>query len=141
MKPTGVSCAYAETGAYFDNYDDGLVNVELVPEGNRVRLFSIVWLPLDTDKTSLDGGTVQFTNGESGDVLYKLGWASGISGEYAMSYGRFPQTMIPGNGIVFSNGIWAQAMSTTGTPNQRSRGMQSVGITFQGIPSQSNIPE
>tara|TARA_Y100001949_G_C15924482_1_gene302812 strand:- start:646 stop:888 length:243 start_codon:yes stop_codon:yes gene_type:complete len=77
---------------------------------------------------------VQFTNGEAGDVLYKIGWANKSTSEYAMAFGRFPQTMIPGNGIVFSNGIWAQALSVE--PAQRSLGMQSVGITFQGIPAQ-----
>ena len=137
MKDTGVSYAYAETGAHLDNYDNGLVNVELVPEGNRVRLFSIVWLPLNTNSASLDGGSVQFTNGELGDVLYKIGWSNITSGQYSMSLGRFPQTVIPGNGIVFSNGIWAQGLDPDA---QDSRGMQSVGITFQGIPSQSNIP-
>ena len=135
MKPTGVSCAYAETGASIDNGPtNGLDNIELVPEGNRVRLFSIVWLPLRSTSAFHEGGTIQFTNGEAGDVLYKIGWANKITSQYAMSFGRFPQTMIPDNGIVFSNGIWAQCLSIS--PTQRSLGMQSVGITFQGIPAQ-----
>lgn len=143
MKDTGVSYAYAETGANVPTpLGPGFDNKELVPEGNRVRLFSIVWLPMANRTPFRDGATVQFTNGETGDVLYKIGYGFPVTGEWSMAMGSFPQTMIPGNGIVFSNGIWAQALDLSGSSPvfQESYGMMSVGITFQGIPSQSNIP-
>ena len=117
MRPTGVACAYAEPSA--------TTNTELIPEGNRVRLYSLVWLPLQSGSIS-DTAGVQLRDGQSGTVRYQVGYEVFLATSQP-SIAEFPSSRIPDNGIVFSNGVWVQGVGS---------GIQAVSITFQGIPKQ-----
>ncbi|MAH49759.1 hypothetical protein CMI37_28300 [Candidatus Pacearchaeota archaeon] len=119
MKTTGLACAYAEPVA-------STTNTELVPEGNRVRLHSLVWIPVQLgDGLSATSG-VQLTDGQSGTVRYRVGYElAAIASQNHIA--EFPACDISENGIVFSNGIWVQG---------RGSGIQAASITFQGIPKQ-----
>ena len=119
MKPTGVSTAFAWRGA-----GDATDAVQLVPEGERVRLISVAVCPF-ADYDGDDGITyVIFKNGGSSSTeeLFQT-IAAGQNPFFT------PVITLPGTGIVFDDGIYM----TCDTGVSTVQGVIGVTINYQGM--------
>ena len=121
MKPTGVSTSFAWRAAA-----DATDAVQLVPEGQRVRLVSVWIAPVSRfNHTTRKTTYVLFKNGNaSADTLYTTigsSWAPYVS----------PVITFPGTGILFDNGIY---MTCDTGPDGGPLGLRSVTINYQGTP-------
>ncbi|MAH49754.1 hypothetical protein CMI37_28275 [Candidatus Pacearchaeota archaeon] len=130
MRQTGVNCTFK-----LRDIADAVSAFELVPEGVRVRLYSVVWFAYGNTTTlfNISASSIILTNGQSGDVLYRVGFyqpeTSGNLSLYTTPQ-LFPR--IPGNGILFDNGIWAQGTDESSGGASSKGGVLSVSITYQG---------
>jgi len=129
MERTGVDCAFK-----LINDADAVTAFELVPEGGRVRLYSAIWFPYMNQSSSsvVNNMSIQFTNGQSGDVLFRVGFGAGAVGlNPALFTPPLSYLPVPRNGILFDNGIWAQGTED----NASNGGVLAVSITYQGAGS------
>lgn len=132
MRSTGVSNAFVVRAT-----GDATTAFELVPEGNRVKLFSVIWHPYTEEDTSVgqdNSSTIKLTNGQSGSALYESGFWAQNPDASAGAWINFPSPSsylpIPSNGILFGNGIWCQGVKNhTGGSGG---GVLAVSITYQG---------
>jgi len=120
MKPTGVVCARAFPGT------DSMDPVQLVPVGKRARLFSATFLQdRTTTMSTLTSTRAKFVNGDSdSDELLLTVIINNFSATSSTVIS------VPGNGIVFTNGICVKFDAYT-NPTLPPDGIQGVSITYQ----------
>ena len=109
---------------------------EVIPAGNRVRVYSVVWQPKmlqESPATITDLEiSIELTNGQSGSVLYESGFYFDKAGTSMDSSGfSAPRLFEPisANGILFTDGIWCQGKKISGPAN--TGGICAVSITYQ----------
>jgi len=130
MSQTGVNCTFK-----LRDIADAVSAFELLPEGVRVRLYSVVWFSYGNTHTfgNISASSLILTNGQSGDVLYTVG-SYQASSNLNLSRYTAPQVFpgIPGNGILFDDGIWAQGTNDSAGGATPKGGVLAVSITYQG---------
>ncbi len=114
--------------AFLERLGDFQDDEQLVPLGIRGRIKSVVWYPVSESLGPIRQVTVDLYDGGSGGTLvFQSGMRSGPSA------GALSMT-IPGNGVLFEDGLYLD-VTVTGGGNKDLFGMSNILVIYEGAPT------